>query len=108
MLKDSALVSNDIFPLNSANALRQQKPRHIVFPVYEGVSLLDLAGPLEAFRVADAFAASERRAKYECAVVSARGGRVMTADDVELHTQAARIAAKDPIDTLVVPGGFLV
>jgi len=89
--------------------MRPQKPRHIVFPIYEGVSLLDLAGPLEAFRVADAFSApSERRAKYECAVVSARGGRVMTADGVELNTKAARAAAKAPIDTLVVPGGFLV
>jgi transcriptional regulator GlxA family with amidase domain len=71
-------------------------PRWIVFTVYEGVSLLDLPGPLEAFRAADAFSApSERRAKYECTVVSARGGRVMTADGVEFDTKAAHAAAKD-------------
>src|SRR5262249_19132293 len=79
------------------------------FTVYRGVSLLDLAGPLEAFRVADAFAPSRsRRASYECLVVSSSGGRVMTADGVELNTTPVRSAAKDPIDTLVVPGGFFV
>ena len=40
------------------------RPRCIVFAVYEGVSLLDLAGPLEAFRVTSAFAAPERRVTY--------------------------------------------
>jgi transcriptional regulator GlxA family with amidase domain len=83
--------------------------RRIVFTVYEGVSLLDLAGPLEAFRVADAFSPSRgRHAAYECIVVSSRGGRVMTADGVELVTTSARSEARKGIDTLVVPGGFLV
>src|SRR6516225_1906032 len=83
--------------------------RRIVFTVYKGVSLLDLAGPLEAFRVADAFSpARGRRAPYECTVVSSRGGRVMTADGVELHTTPMRSTANNPIDTLVVPGGFFV
>ena len=63
-------------------------PRRIVFAVYKGVSLLDLAGPLEAFRVADAFSPSRNgRTMYECTVVSSRGGRVMTADGVELATE---------------------
>src|SRR5262250_3453617 len=85
------------------------KSRRIIFAVYDGVSLLDLAGPLEAFRIADAFSPSRgRRASYECVVVSSRGGLVMTADGVELSTKSARSAAKSPIDTLVVPGGFLV
>jgi transcriptional regulator GlxA family with amidase domain len=85
------------------------KSRRIVFTVYKGVSLLDLAGPLEAFRVADAFSpARGRRAPYECTVVSSRGGRVMTADGVELHTTPMRSTANNPIDTLVVPGGFFV
>jgi hypothetical protein len=49
--------------------------RRIVSTVYDGVSLLDLAGPLEAFRVADAFSPSRgRRAAYECIVVSSCGG----------------------------------
>jgi hypothetical protein len=48
-------------------------PKH-VFAVHEGVSLLDLAGPLAAFRVASAFAAAERRVTYECSVVAVRAG----------------------------------
>jgi len=89
--------------------MQPSKSRRIIFTVYKGVSLLDLAGPLEAFRIADAFSPSRgRRASYECTVVSSRGGRVMTADGVELNTKPARKAAKNPIDTLVVPGGFFV
>src|SRR5215471_9389103 len=89
--------------------MHPSKPRHIVFAVYEGVSLLDLAGPLEAFRVADAFSpARGRRAAYECVVVSSRGGRVMTADGVELVSTSVRSEARKGIDTLVVPGGFRV
>ena len=84
-------------------------PRRIVFAVYKGVSLLDLAGPLEAFRVADAFSPSRNgRSMYECTVVSSRGGRVMTADGVELGTKPTRSLTRKAIDTVVVPGGFQV
>src|SRR5262249_19499981 len=83
--------------------------RRIIFTVYKGVSLLDLAGPLEAFRIADAFSPSRgRRAPYECTFVSSHGGPVMTADGLELNTKSIRSATKNPIDTLVVPGGFFV
>src|SRR5215470_17874525 len=89
--------------------MQPSKSRRITFTVYKGVSLLDLAGPLEAYRIADAFPpARGRRASYECIVASSRGGRVMTADGVELHTKPVRSAAKNQIDTLVVPGGFFV
>src|SRR5262245_27472351 len=89
--------------------MKPSESRRIIFTVYKGVSLLDLAGPLEAFRIADAFSPSRGRgASYECTVVSSRGGRVMTADGVELYTKPVRSATKNPIDTLVVPGGFFV
>ena len=71
--------------------VRSPKPRRIVFAVYEGVSLLDLAGPLEAFRVASSFGGSrESRVTYECSVVSIRGGPLKTADGVELVTGPTR------------------
>ena len=85
------------------------KQRRIVFTVYPGVSLLDLSGPLEAFRVADAFSAPPGQSgMYDCVVVSSRGGAVMTADGVEINTTSMRTVAKKPIDTLVVPGGFQI
>ena len=55
--------------------MRRPKARRIVIAAYEGVSLLDLAGPLEAFQVASSFGgAGESRVTYECSVVSIRGG----------------------------------
>ncbi len=85
------------------------KCRQIVFVAYDGVSLLDLSGPLEAFRIAAAFARPQGSGgMYECTVLSARGGRVKTADGVELNTKSVRSLARKPIETLIVPGAFVV
>ena len=89
--------------------MRPPKARRILIAVYEGVSLLDLAGPLEAFRVASDFGGSrESRVTYECSVVSIRGGPLKTANGVELVTESVRSVGRDPIDTLIVPGAFAV
>jgi transcriptional regulator GlxA family with amidase domain len=89
--------------------MRPPKARRIVFAVYEGISLLDLAGPLEAFRVASAFGRpSGRLATYECSVVSVRGGPVKTANGVALVTDSVRTLSRTQIDTLIVPGAFLL
>lgn len=83
--------------------------RRIAITAYQGVSLLDLAGPLEAFRVASSFAGEGgRRVAYECSVVSMRGGPVKTADGVAIVTQTVRSLAAAAIDTLIVPGAFAV
>ena len=71
--------------------MRPPKARRIVIAAYEGVSLLDLAGPLEAFQVASGFGRSrESRVTYECSVVSIRGGPLKTANGVELVTGPTR------------------
>jgi transcriptional regulator GlxA family with amidase domain len=88
--------------------MRASTSRRIVFTVYDGVSLLDLSGPLEAFRVAADLALEERRTSYECIVMSARGGRIMTGNGVELNTRSARSVSGKTIDTLVVPGALRV
>ena len=73
------------------------------------LQILQAVRDLEAFCVADAFSPSRSgRPTYECTVVSSRGGRVMTADGVELATEPTRSFAKKAIDTLIVPGGFHV
>jgi transcriptional regulator GlxA family with amidase domain len=87
--------------------MRSSAPRRIVFTVYDGVALLDLSGPLEAFRVAE-LALPQRPKTYECIVVSSRGGRVRTASGVDLDTKSLRSLAQKPIDTLLVPGGLSV
>jgi transcriptional regulator GlxA family with amidase domain len=82
-----------------------RRSRRVVITAYEGVSLLDLGGPLEAFRIASSFGA---RVTYECSVVSLRGGPVKTADGVALVTDSVRSLGKAAIDTLIVPGAFMV
>jgi transcriptional regulator GlxA family with amidase domain len=69
----------------------QSISRRIVITVYDGISLLDLAGPLEAFRVASTFGGPRGRlATYECSVVSVRGGPVKAANGVALVTDSIR------------------
>jgi transcriptional regulator GlxA family with amidase domain len=84
--------------------------RRIVITAYDGISLLDLAGPLEAFRVASTFGPGPGGdlGTYECSVVSVRGGPVKTADGVALVTDSVRSLSRTQIDTLIVPGAFLV
>jgi transcriptional regulator GlxA family with amidase domain len=87
----------------------QATSRRIVIAAYDGISLLDLAGPLEAFRVASTFLGpGGRRGIYECSVVSMRGGPVKTANGVSLVTESVRTLSRAQIDTLIVPGAFLV
>src|SRR5579864_4978271 len=96
-------------PGNLPRPMRQPEHRNVVVTAYQGVSLLDLSGPLEAFRVAAAFAGPGKDARsYHCTVVSARGGRVQTADGVELITQSIRKLRGSQIDTLIIPGAFAV
>jgi transcriptional regulator GlxA family with amidase domain len=88
--------------------MRSSTPRRIVFAVYDGVALLDLSGPLEAFRIASEFALKEHAKTYDCVIVSSLGGRVRTASGVDLNTKSVRSLAKKPIDTLLIPGAFFV
>jgi transcriptional regulator GlxA family with amidase domain len=85
-----------------------QGPHRIVFTAYSGISLLDLGGPLEVFNVARAFSEHDRGAVYESVIVSVKGGPTMTADGVELVTRSVHSIKNQAIDTLIVPGAFLV
>jgi transcriptional regulator GlxA family with amidase domain len=84
--------------------------RHIVIAVYNGVSLLDVGCALESFRMASDFACARcLKLDYKCSVVSSRGGKVKTADGVvTLLTDSIRTLDRVTIDTLIVPGAFLV
>ncbi len=109
ILGSCRLGSNDIYPLKSAKPVSTSTPRRVVIAAYDGVSLLDLAGPLEAFRIAEGFDVPRRqRVAYDCTVVSVRGGAVTTADGVEIITRSVRSLSKASIDTLIVPGAFAV
>lgn len=83
--------------------------RCIVFLVFEGVSLLDLAGPLESMRLAAVLAGGCPDAPiYDCITASMTGGAVATSDGVSLVSRALAELDDREIDTIVVPGAFTV
>jgi transcriptional regulator GlxA family with amidase domain len=81
------------------------KPIRVAILAYEGVSLLDLSGPLEALRAASTHPNHLGTSLiYECSVHSVHGGPVMTADGVGLLTEPVSALDGHAIDTLIVPG----
>lgn len=73
--------------------------RSVGFFVYPGFDLLDLSGPLEAFRQAEHLAPDS----YRLSVVSLEGGAVRSWTGLEVNTEAA--ADVHSADTLIVVGG---
>src|SRR5262249_48880920 len=92
----------EMLPRSPASPAR---PRRIVFVAYDGLSLMDLAGPLEAFIVANRHSpGSAGGAPHEYSLVSVPGGRLRTADRLPVITGALPLPRRKPIDTLIVPG----
>jgi transcriptional regulator GlxA family with amidase domain len=66
----------------------------VAIVAYDGVSLLDLSGPLEALRVASTHPNHLGASlKYACSVHSVHGGLVMTADGVRIMTEPVSVAS---------------
>jgi transcriptional regulator GlxA family with amidase domain len=81
-------------------------PIRVVFVAFEGMSLLDLSGPLEAFGTVPLIPGRAQDAPhYETHVVSVKGGPVMTCVGVPLMTTPLASLKGRAIDTLIVPGG---
>src|SRR5262245_15514665 len=77
----------------------------IAIVAYDGVSLLDLSGPLEALRVASTHPNHIGASLiYASSVHSVHGGPVLTADGVPLVTEPLTALDGHGIDTLIVPG----
>jgi transcriptional regulator GlxA family with amidase domain len=76
--------------------------RRIVFIAYPDVQLLDVAGPLEVFSIADQENGSSEYG-LEIATVTGRPFRTSSGVTVEPHRALASI--RGPIDTIIVAGG---
>jgi transcriptional regulator GlxA family with amidase domain len=78
-------------------------PVAILILAFEGVNLLDVSGPLQAFEASED--SREAALRYRTIVASVAGGPVHTAARLPIVTQ--RLADIDPadIDTIVVGGG---
>jgi transcriptional regulator GlxA family with amidase domain len=82
-----------------------RNPIRVAIMAYEGVSLLDLSGPLEALRIASTHPNHSRPSLiYACSVLSIDGGPIMTADGVPIVTEPVSTLDGYEIDTLIVPG----
>lgn len=82
--------------------------RVIVFTVYDGMRLLDLAGPLDAFALVNDLHAANGLAPYALRTVSVDGGLVCTSSGLSVSTEPLSALDGTPIDTLIVGGGAAV
>src|SRR5215475_9434885 len=90
-------------PVSSTDAIR------VAIVAYDGVSLLDLSGPLEALRVASTHPNHVGASLiYTCSVHSVQGGPIVTADGVPIVTEPVAALDGHTIDTLIVPGACSV
>jgi transcriptional regulator GlxA family with amidase domain len=76
-----------------------------VLLAYDGMNLLDLAGPLQALTTANRGVVAGGAARYETIVASGEGGPVLTSSGLPVIAVPVSTLADRPIDTLIVPGG---
>ncbi|MEE2690623.1 MAG: helix-turn-helix domain-containing protein [Pseudomonadota bacterium] len=77
------------------------RPRRILFIVYPGFEILDLAGPASVFANANLACGATR---YEIRYLSARGGRVRSGGGLEMETAPISAERRTADDTLLVVG----
>jgi transcriptional regulator GlxA family with amidase domain len=75
-------------------------PRRVAFLIFEDFQLLDIAGPISAFEIAERYAPGS----YVTRVIAPRAGAVCSSSGASLHAQPFGRAAG--IDTLVIAGGY--
>ncbi len=79
--------------------------RHVVILIYEGVNLLDVAGPAQVFTTAAARAEGCDPPPYRVSVAARRGGPTLTSTGIAIVASSLAELADQPIDTLIVAGG---
>jgi transcriptional regulator GlxA family with amidase domain len=83
-------------------------PLRIVLLTYDGMNLLDLAGPLQAFATANRVSEAGGGAiLYDTVVASVPGGGVISSAGLSVDTQALSTLEGVQIDTLMTAGGCL-
>ena len=79
--------------------------RQVVILAYEGVNLLDVAGPAQVFATAAALAREGALPPYRLTLVAKTGGPTATPTGIAIVTAGLAEVADRPIDTLIVAGG---
>ncbi|MCV7228447.1 GlxA family transcriptional regulator [Mycolicibacterium komossense] len=78
---------------------RPHTPHHVVVLAFDGIQVLDVTGPVDAFASANTF-----DARYRITTASIDGTDVVTSSGTRLGMDIAAAAIGDPVDTLLVPG----
>lgn len=89
----------------SSGAARARLPvnaRQIVFVLFEGAQLLDVAGPADVFSISNEFAEAPA---YAVEFASVRGGKVTVTNGLQCETVPLRHVVISRIDTLIIVGG---
>jgi transcriptional regulator GlxA family with amidase domain len=80
------------------------KTRNVAIVLYDGVELLDFAGPAEVFTDASRNAADDGTPAFKVYTVSANGGTVKSQGFLNVNADYSITSAPKP-DLLVIPGG---
>jgi transcriptional regulator GlxA family with amidase domain len=91
--------------MDSADGDSAMQLRDVVIFVYEGVTLLDVAGPAQVFATAADIKGNGGVAPYRVSLVSQSGGAVVTSTGITVLAAAFADLVDRPIDTLVLAGG---
>jgi transcriptional regulator GlxA family with amidase domain len=85
-----------------------RSPRQIAILVYPGVQSLDFTGPLEVFAGAQRLIeqSGRRERGYEIKLLSVDGQPLETSSGLTVTPHASLGAVPEPIDTLIVAGGY--
>jgi transcriptional regulator GlxA family with amidase domain len=85
--------------------MTRSNQRLVVFATFEGMRILDLTGPLDAFDLTNVLRGSGAQASYGLRIVSERGGPLKTSSGLVISTEPLRSLDDTEIDTLIVSGG---
>lgn len=81
-------------------------PRTLAVACFPGVMLLDVAGPVQVFETAAAFAEADHGIRaYDIVAVTVPGGLCGTDVGIALETRPWSALPSGPFDTILVPGG---
>ena len=80
-------------------------PRPVWIVAFPDVQILDVAGPLEVFSIANRVDPS-RPPRYDVSLIAPTAGPVMTSGGVALVAHRGLAQATRPVDTLIVAGGL--
>ncbi|QNA87058.1 helix-turn-helix domain-containing protein [Sphingomonas sp. So64.6b] len=78
-------------------------PKRVLLLAFEGINLLDLAGPLQAFEASEPHRMAPER--YETVVASLAGGDIQTSTRLPIGTRKLSDLESGSFDTIMVGGG---